>query len=132
MKHLVLDTHTLVWYLEDNPKLSKTCKSEIENPSNRVIISVAVLLEIKYLHGKKRFTTSPDEVIEHLENDPRCVIYPVDLNVLTELPTTLELHDAVIVATAKIFEKYRKADGEVFVLTKDREITKSGIINTLW
>ena len=132
VKHLVLDTHTLVWYLEDNPKLSESCKTAIENTNNRIIISITVLLEIKYLHSKRRFKTTPDIVIEHLENDPRCLIYPVDLDVVSVLPTTLNIHDAVIVATAKVFEKYRKNDGEVFVLTKDREITNSRIVKIIW
>ena len=104
----------------------------IENTNNRIIISITVLLEIKYLHSKRRFKTTPDIVIEHLENDPRCLIYPVDLDVVSVLPTTLNIHDAVIVATAKVFEKYRKNDGEVFVLTKDREITNSRIVKTIW
>ncbi|MFQ5824765.1 MAG: type II toxin-antitoxin system VapC family toxin, partial [bacterium] len=113
-------------------KLSHISKTEIENSNNRIIISVMVLLEIKYLHHKKRFKISPDIVIEHLENDSRCLFYPIDLEVVSELSTSLSIHDAVIVATAKVFEKFRSADGEVFILTKDKEITDSGIVKTIW
>ncbi|MFQ5650618.1 MAG: type II toxin-antitoxin system VapC family toxin, partial [bacterium] len=60
----VLDTHTLVWYLEDNPKLSESCKKAIENTNNRIIISITILLEIKYLHSKKRFKTTPDIIAD--------------------------------------------------------------------
>ncbi len=132
MKQLVLDTHTLVWYLEDNPNLPLAPKTEIEDLDNRIIISIMVLLEMKYFHRKKRFKISPDVVFENLENDSRCLFYPIDLDVVAELPVNLNIHDAVIVATARIFEKFHYPDGEVYVLTKDEEIIKSKLIKTIW
>lgn len=132
MKQLVLDTHALVWYLEDNPNLTSTPKKEIENLSNRIIISMMVLLEIKYLHKKKRFKVAPETVYENLENNPRCIFYPIDWDIVTELPLDLSIHDAVIVATARIFEKFHSSAGEVHVLTKDKEIRDSGMVKTIW
>jgi len=129
---VILDTHTLVWYFEDNPKLSQISKAEIENTNNGIIISIIVLLEIKYLHYKKRFKIAPDIVIKHLENDSRCLFYPIDLEVVSELPTSLSIHDAVIVATAKVFEKFRSSEGEVYVLTKDQEIRECELVKTIW
>ncbi len=72
MKQLVLDTHALVWYLEDNQKLSREARKEIDDVGNR---------------------------------------NPIDLDILSELATNLSIHDAIIVATAKVFHKSYGSDG---------------------
>ncbi len=38
---LLLDTHTLLWWLADNPKLSDESRNAIANPDNRIFVSVA-------------------------------------------------------------------------------------------
>src|SRR5438309_1532269 len=43
---LLLDTHTLLWFLTDDPKLSGMAKSAIEDPANERYLSPAALLEI--------------------------------------------------------------------------------------
>ncbi|WP_409013234.1 type II toxin-antitoxin system VapC family toxin [Dyadobacter sp. CY343] len=45
MKYL-LDTHTLLWFLEDNAKLSRKTKSLIEAVDNDVYVSVTSWFEI--------------------------------------------------------------------------------------
>ncbi|MBD2753628.1 type II toxin-antitoxin system VapC family toxin [Spirosoma validum] len=44
--NLLLDTHTLIWYLEGNLQLSQTCQNLIENPSNTNFVSIASFWEI--------------------------------------------------------------------------------------
>jgi hypothetical protein len=47
------------------------------------------------------------------------------------LPTTLEIHDAIITAKALLFNE--KSDyGNVILITKDEEITRSKIVKTIW
>ena len=43
---ILLDTHTLLWHLTDNPKLSKEKSEMIENAENRKFFSIASLWEI--------------------------------------------------------------------------------------
>lgn len=43
---LLLDTHTLIWWLNENPRLSAAAKSAISAPSNTVHISVATAWEL--------------------------------------------------------------------------------------
>lgn len=43
---LLLDTHTLLWFLEDSPQLSSTARTEIEESANDVFVSAASLWEI--------------------------------------------------------------------------------------
>lgn len=51
---LLLDTHTLLWFLEDNPQLSPSARIAIEDVGNDVYVSVASLWEnaIKVSLGK--------------------------------------------------------------------------------
>ena len=44
--NLLLDTHTLIWFCEDDEKLSLEAKKEIENPGNTPFISIASLWEM--------------------------------------------------------------------------------------
>ncbi|MBI3407327.1 MAG: type II toxin-antitoxin system VapC family toxin [Planctomycetes bacterium] len=43
---LLLDTHSLLWFQSDDPKLSATAKSAIEDPANERWLSPISLLEI--------------------------------------------------------------------------------------
>lgn len=51
---LLLDTHTLLWWLFDDPKLSAKAKRAIKNPDNAIFASTASAWEIatKYRLGK--------------------------------------------------------------------------------
>ena len=50
-KPLLLDTHALLWWLEDNPKLSKKARYAIQDCKNLVFISAAVVWEIIIKNG---------------------------------------------------------------------------------
>jgi PIN domain nuclease of toxin-antitoxin system len=65
MKFL-LDTHTFLWFVNDNPRLSDQLKDLIEDENNASYLSLASLWEmsIKYSLGKLKFDTSYEEFIE--------------------------------------------------------------------
>jgi PIN domain nuclease of toxin-antitoxin system len=44
--NLLLDTHTLLWFFNDDSQLSRGAKTVIENASNRKFVSVATCWEI--------------------------------------------------------------------------------------
>ncbi len=48
---LLLDTHTLLWFLRDDNALSVTAKAEIENPANEKLVSIATCWEISIKAG---------------------------------------------------------------------------------
>ena len=54
---LLLDTHTFLWFCQDDPSLSATAKVLIEDAGNRKLVSVASCWEIgiKAGLGKLRF-----------------------------------------------------------------------------
>jgi PIN domain nuclease of toxin-antitoxin system len=70
MKYL-LDTHTALWLLADQKKLSKRTRSILENLDNPCYVSIASLWEIsiKYSLGKLELQLSVNELEDALEEN---------------------------------------------------------------
>ncbi len=49
---LLLDTHTLLWLLRDDPQLSAKAKALIEDPNNRKLVSIVSCWEIAIKAGQ--------------------------------------------------------------------------------
>lgn len=66
MRKLLLDTHALLWWLADHPRLGLKAKSLIAEPRNVVYVSAAILWEIsiKKSLGKLSATENLDQVVE--------------------------------------------------------------------
>ncbi|MFO7651030.1 MAG: PIN domain-containing protein [bacterium] len=126
----VVDTHTLVWYLTDSPKLGRSAAEALEQSDTELIIPTIVLAELKYLHQRRRIPLSLVLVRRMLEADERCVFYPLTDQVVDLLPLHLEMHDAIICATAMLHEK--SLGQAVPVLTRDEAIAGSGLVRVIW
>ena len=65
--NILLDTHILIWALENNPALSKKARDEIIKGSNMVFVSSASVWEmsIKTAIGKLHV---PDNLLEEIKN----------------------------------------------------------------
>ena len=52
----LLDTHTLIWFLEGDKRLSKVSRDIIERGDNEVLVSIVSLWEMSIKHslGSKR------------------------------------------------------------------------------
>lgn len=61
---LLLDTHTLVWWLNNNSKLSATARSAIGNPENEVFVSAATAWELGTKVRRGRWPEAERLVIE--------------------------------------------------------------------
>jgi len=64
---VLLDTHTVLWFSENDPQLSKTAKSLIEKADNRCFVSVASLWEIAIKVSLKKLHLTID--LEELTNE---------------------------------------------------------------
>jgi PIN domain nuclease of toxin-antitoxin system len=64
--NLLLDTHTFLWFVNDDPRLSNHLKDLIENENNIHFLSIASLWEmsIKYNLGKLVLVPSYEEFVE--------------------------------------------------------------------
>lgn len=65
--NLLLDTHILIWTLENNPVLSDNIRREIINGENMIFVSTASVWEIsiKMSMGKLQV---PDNLLEELDS----------------------------------------------------------------
>jgi PIN domain nuclease of toxin-antitoxin system len=61
---LLLDTHTFLWFIDDDPRLSMAAKARIGEPATRVLVSVVSLWEIVIKLGTGKL--SLDRPIEEL------------------------------------------------------------------
>ncbi len=66
MQEYLLDTHTLIWYLEGNPNLSTTAKNAIETRTNHISVSPVTYWEmaIKISLGKLRLSQSLSNIMD--------------------------------------------------------------------
>lgn len=129
---LVIDTHTLVWFLTDNPKLSFAAWSAMEAPGTTLCISAIAVAELYMLVEKSKVGITADELRRLFEFDDRLSVVPVDFDtvqraaLLTELP---DIHDRLIVATAQQLVADGLADA---LVTADRRIAGLQAVPVLW
>ena len=65
MQRLLLDTHTLLWAIEDNPSLNADARSAITDPLNDVFVSAASVWEIAIKRSLGRLE-APDNLMEEV------------------------------------------------------------------
>ncbi|MBU4298817.1 type II toxin-antitoxin system VapC family toxin [Patescibacteria group bacterium] len=121
---IVVDSHTLFWFLTNNPKLSAKAKRLIET-SEKVIIPSIVLMEILYLLEKNNLSYQFVEFLSELKIR-NYLVYPLDLKVIAQtlgISSGLEMHDRLIIATAQIFNSP--------LISKDTQI-KNYYLRTIW
>ncbi len=127
----IVDTHTLVWFLEGQGKVGSQALAVLRDPKQRLVIPSIVLGEIKYLASRGRISLAVDTVIEAVENDPRCVIYPLDTQVIQAMPVISDIHDGIICGTALLYQDVLRET--VKILTRDKKIGKEASgIETVW
>ena len=90
MAAYLLDTHTILWYSENNENLSLKVAKIISNPDNELFVSIASFWEIciKISIGKLQSTINIDELYHYLEQN-NINILPIKLehlNIVKSLP----------------------------------------------
>jgi len=88
---LLLDTHTFLWFVLDDPQLSVSARTLIEDPANDILISPATYWEIaiKVRLGKLVLFAPYDDFMQRgiIGNDFEVLlIEPKHTSVLTTLP----------------------------------------------
>jgi PIN domain nuclease of toxin-antitoxin system len=120
----VTDTHALVWYLQDHPRLSERSKRLFDQVDRQgcVVIPSIVLAELLYLERRVHFPKPFLNVLSFFESESRFQIYPLSTEILRGAPVfrQLDMHDALIVATAVHLDAP--------LMTQDGEIAKSQLV----
>jgi PIN domain nuclease of toxin-antitoxin system len=63
---LLLDTHVLLWWLADDPRLSEAAAEAIGSADNDVLVSAGSVWEIEIKRAKGMLET-PDDLLEAIE-----------------------------------------------------------------
>jgi PIN domain nuclease of toxin-antitoxin system len=126
----IVDTHALVWFFGNAARLSKDARVALTEPDSRLVVPTIVLAELKFLFAKGRTPSNYAELLKESTNSLNVIIHPFDQMVVDRFPTTLDIHDAIIVGTALVYrdDMHEKSA----IITKDRAITGSKLIETIW
>ena len=126
----VVDTHALLWHPEGSPKLGSGAKQVLFDSRDFLIVPTIALAEARYAIARQRTSVTWGDLLAEVDRDQRFVVHLLDIDVLRRVNDSLEMHDAIICATAAV---YQEASGEsVPLITKDRQIRESGLVQTVW
>jgi PIN domain nuclease of toxin-antitoxin system len=130
---LVLDTHTVLWYLEGSQELSSIARTAIENAidgARDVHISAISLIEIVYFVERRRLPLTAIQRLQSALIDPKSgiLVASADANVANALQNVPrdavpDMPDRIIAATALHLG--------FPLITRDRRIQSAGI-ETIW
>jgi PIN domain nuclease of toxin-antitoxin system len=119
----LIDTHALLWFLSKDRKLSSDAKA-ILGSAAEVLVPTVVLAEAVSTIEKRRVQVTIENLLSVMET-AAFVIVPFgadEFRAMLTVPSSIELHDRIIAATAKTFN--------ATVLTRDPAF--SGVVQTLW
>jgi PIN domain nuclease of toxin-antitoxin system len=129
----VADTHTAVWYLFNNPKLSARARQTIEEAfraGDQVGVSSISLVEMVYLSEKGRIPSNAVQDLIHALLEPEYPLHelPVDALVAENVASISreevpDMPDRIVAATG--------LRHSVPVISRDRKIRATGI-QTIW
>ena len=126
---LLLDTHAAVWLLQGDPRLGSAARRALSSgDAEPPYVSDIVLLEISLLVGSGRVVpgVTPPAFLRRFAAELQ--VLPIDAEIAAAVPELPLPHadpfDRVIVATAM---RHR-----LRLVTRDRAIRESGLVDTLW
>ncbi len=125
----VLDTHVLIWYFIGSNRLRQKLKERIDKArrrGGRLLVPTIVLSEALDVAEKGRVELDFAGMYRLIREEPEFEIVGFGPDVFEEtmrIREIQEIHDRIIVATARFYE--------AGMLTKDRIIRDSGEVETL-
>lgn len=128
--NFVTDTHALVWWFVDSPRLSQKVREvfeQCENGEHTIFVPSIVIAEALSIFDNKRVSFDFKKLFNMIEESENFVMIPLDYPILlkmVDLKDIPELHDKIIVSTALYLD--------LPVITKDRTLIKLSPVNTIW
>jgi PIN domain nuclease of toxin-antitoxin system len=128
--NFVTDTHALLWWFSDSPKISPYASGIFEKcelGENIIFIPSIVIAEALSIFEKKRIAFDFKKLLRKINESDNFVIIALDSTILQkmlDLKDVPELHDKIIIATARYLN--------LPVITKDETLQKLSYIKTVW
>jgi PIN domain nuclease of toxin-antitoxin system len=130
MKFYVTDTHALFWYLINSPLLGADANAafdEADNGQALIYVPAIVLAELYFLNEKKQQPLDFATKYSQLERSAQFVLLPFFPATILDFGACQrvdEMHDRMIVSDARRLN--------ATLITRDHEITASGLVRTVW
>jgi len=130
MEFYITDTHSLIWYLTDSPKLgpdTNKCFEKIERGKAKLLIPAIVIAEIIFILDFGKLKADLEEILKRIEEAENFEISPLgvdQLHCLKEQVKISEMHDRLIVCETLIYNAK--------LVTKDKEIRDADIVKVIW
>ena len=126
----VTDTHAIFWFVTQNPRIGQAARLAISDSSARIVIPTIVLAEVAFLSQRGRINLDLPTLLRFVRHAVNMETYPLDEDTAAILPAILEIHDAIIVATAIALRD--TSNDRVAVVTRDHNITVCGLVDVVW
>jgi PIN domain nuclease of toxin-antitoxin system len=134
MPSVVADTHTLIWYIFELPRLSEASLTALEqaaNEGNFIYFSAITIVEISYLIERGRLAGEVLTRVLNAADDPNVgiLLAPLDRNISATIQqidraTVPDMPDRIIAATALSLN--------LPLVTRDGKIQALTTIQTIW
>ena len=128
--NFVTDTHALLWWFTDSPKIGPKASEIFEKcelGENIIFIPSIIIAEALSIFDKKRLSFDFKKLFNKINDSENFVIISVDYPVLqkmVDLKDVPELHDKIIVSTSKYLN--------LPIITKDETLQNLPHIKTIW
>ena len=132
VRPLVVDSHSMIWFLQGHPKLSSAAFAALEDEGSLLLVPAICLCEIYATLRKGKYSLRYEHVREAVERSGRIEIVPIDYEITTASLSLSQLdgiHDQLIVATALQLLRDRPT---LRVVTADAKILASNLVPILW
>ena len=122
------DTHAVVWHFLNDERLSERARAILrgaESGDFGLLIPTIVLAETQLLYERKLPEIPMSRILQRFEELQTVLVVPFDSDVFKEfsrLPSTLDIHDRVIAATANHFG--------AGLITRDAVLAR--VVETIW
>lgn len=130
MNEYVADTHALLWYLQNSSLLGKSADAafdEADAETALIYIPSIVLAELYFLNVKYNFPIDFEAEYKKPEAGGQFVLTgfePSDVLDFGVDSAVKEMHDKIVVGAARRLN--------AACITKDDNITKSGLVKIIW
>ena len=128
--NFVTDTHALLWWFTDSPKISQKATEifeKTEKGENVIFIPTIVMAEALSIFDKKRISFDFKKLFKKILGSENYAFVSLDVPVLKkliEIKDIPELHDKIIVSTAKHLN--------CPLITKDKTLQNLSYLRIIW